>query len=129
MLHEIQNADDPYRKWPKAQLLTAIGIPLKTKNILCNVYWKDENFVSLRNVFELVVSEKTDPRPGYIVSGLISLRTIGLKTFMQVTTIFSNTDMGPKCNAEWKRRYQELTAAKRIVRNSNEPWSIANPLL
>jgi len=127
MLNEIQEVDDPDRKWPKAQLLSAIGIPLKTKNVLCNVYWKDENFVSLRNVFELAVSERDDPRPGYIVSGLISLRTIGAKTFLQVIKSLNDTDMGPKCNAEWKRRHQKLAAAKRIVVKSNAVCSVARP--
>jgi hypothetical protein len=119
MLNEIQNADDPDQKWPKDQLLSAIGIPLKPKNVLCNSYWKDEGFVSPRMIFELAVSEREAPRPDCIMSDLIYLRTIGPKTFWHVIECLNNTDMGQKCNAEWKHRHQRLTAAKRIVTYSD----------
>ena len=127
MLTEIQKANDPDRKWPKAELLSAIGIPVKTKNFLCNLYWEDEGSVSLNQIFELAVSEREDPRPGYIIDSLIFLRGVGPKTFLEIIKNLNSTNMGRKCNAAWKRRYQKLSAAERIASEGDAPISVSRP--
>lgn len=127
MLNEIQKADDPERKWPKAELLSAIGFPVTTKNFLCNRYWENKDSISLNEIFELAVSKQEASRPGFIICKLSRLRNVGPKTFLKIIKTLNSTNMGRKCNAEWKRRHRKLISAKRLISGNDAPTSVARP--
>ena len=123
ILAELTAADDLTKKWPKVDLLMALGFRMAAARNLCEYHWADREFVSLAEIFELLVSSDRDPRPGYLICRILDFRNIGRKGFLKLTSNLSRMDFGPICNSAWQEKYQQLMKAHRLKGLSNYSWS------
>jgi len=123
LLTELAVGDDVTKKWPKADLLLALGFPTAARNTLCKWHWKEKDTATLAEVFELVISSDEDTRPGYLVSRLLDFRNVGRKCVLDVIHHMSGLDFGPNCNLLWKARHQRFLYAHRLKGAGEGKWS------
>ena len=123
ILAELAVADDITKKWPKEELLLALGFSVAATNNLCNWHWKDKDSVTLEEIFELVISSDKDPRPGYLICRMLDFRHFGRKGFFAIMHRLSNVNLGEKCNSFWKAKHQLFLAAHRVKGLHPYNWS------
>ncbi len=111
---ELLNADDMTKQWPKWELVSALGFPSLAKNSLCKQYWSEQKTVTLREIFELVISSEKDRRPGYLITTILDMRCIGITSYFKMIKSMSEANFGKKCNAIWQVKYARYLAAKRV---------------
>jgi len=120
----IQQADDVDRKWPVADLIDAMALKGKIKGALLWFYGRPgTQEISLREIMDLVISEKKDPRPGYLITPLLNIREGGTKGFWSLVSALSDMDLGARGNAEWGRRLSLLRRSTRIRGDGPYSWS------
>ena len=78
---------------------------------------------SLREFMELVISEKMHGKPGYLIAPLLDMRCVGVKGFWSAVRQLTESDLGQRCNQEWRRRIARLSQASRIVGDQRNSWS------
>jgi len=121
---ELANTDDMSRQWPKLDLLLYLEFPTLARNNLCDFYWKNQNTITLTEIFELVISSKEDPRPGYLISKMLDVRCIGKKAFLTVVNSMTEVDFGKKCTLIWQQKYAKFIDASRVKGNRKYCWSV-----
>lgn len=119
---ELMNADDMTKQWPKWDLLLFLCFPTVARNNLCRWYWAKQDTITLEELFELVISCERDSRPGYLISGMLDVRCIGITTFLKVVKSMEKINFGDKCNLIWKEKYNQFVVSKR-VRGRFYSWS------
>ena len=70
--------------------------------------------MSLRDFMDLVVAEHGDPSEVFARTPLLGVRGIGKIGYYSVAAELTETDLGPRCNAEWQRRLAVLRREWRI---------------
>ena len=123
LLSDLPVVDDIDAEWPKQIILIGLCFPPSVKNALCNHHWNDRNAVSLGEIFELVISDDADPRPGYIVSPLLDIRTAGKKNTIGVIERIATIDCGRRCNLAWAAKYKKFRASHRMKGSGDLSWS------
>ncbi len=120
---DLANADDMTKEWPKLELLLLLGFPASARNSLCRWYWKEKDAVTLAEVFELVISSDRDPRPSYLISKMLDVQCIGIKTFFSVVSHMAELNFGKRCNLVWKNKYKQFLNAHRVKGSRKRSWS------
>ena len=123
ILDEVIAADDLLKKWSKADLLSTLGFPPAVRQNICRKYWQEQEFITLAEVFEIVISREKDPRPGYLISKMLDCLCVGRVAFFKAVEHISQIDLGKRCNLAWKRRYKKFTEAHRVKGSSAHCWS------
>jgi hypothetical protein len=123
LLLDLPVIDDTEAEWPKTVLLAALGFPSSARKVLCEYYWQDRSTVSLREIFELLISSQKDPRPGYIISPLLDFRNIGRKSVLGVVGHIGTLDLGRRCDAAWKEKYTAYLHSHRMKGSGKYSWS------
>jgi hypothetical protein len=124
LLQEFRRADDLDRKWKVADLLDALLLMTTTRTALR--WWFEGNRIeetSLREFMELVISEKTHAKPGYLIAPLLDMRCVGVKGFWSAVRRLLESDIGERCNQEWRKRIARLSEASRRVGVRRLAWS------
>ena len=112
------------KQWPKSDLLLYLGFPTLARKSLCNHYWKNQDTITLTEVFELVISSIKDPRPGYLISKMLDVQGVGKKAFLYAVNTMAEIDFGKKCNLIWKLKYAKFLDAKRVKGGRKHCWSV-----
>ena len=126
LLREFHSLDDLDRKWKVADVLDALLLTTRACTAIKN--WCDWNHVtelSLREFMDLVVSEKPHARPGFLITPLLDFRNVRLHSFWSTVRRLTVTDLGNRCNEDWRRRLARLKHASRIVGGGYCSWSKA----
>jgi hypothetical protein len=116
-------ADDLRRKWPKADLLYSLGFPEAVRQNMCRRYWQEQECITLAEVFEIIISSKKDPRPGYLISKMLDCSCVGRVAFLKAVEHMTQLDLGNRCNLAWKRRYKKFKEAHRARGSREYSWS------
>lgn len=116
-------ADDIAKKWPKFNLLYSLGFPKAARNNICRTYWDKQETISLSDVFEIIISDQNDPRPGYIISKMLDVSMVGKTTLLNVIKAMSKIDFGEKCNLIWKQKYAQFRKSHRVKGSRLHCWS------
>ena len=123
LLQEFRRADDLDRKWKVAEVLNALLLVTTTRTAL--KWWfeggKTER-TSLREFMDLVISQKDHAKSGYLITPLLDMRCVGVKGFWSAVRRLTESDLGERCNEEWRRRLVKLRRALRIV-GVQRTWS------
>jgi len=123
MLEEIRMANDPDRKWAATDLLEALGVITMARNAVANYFqWRQMTEISLRELMDLVISEKQHARLGYLISPLIDLRCMGRRGFWSVVRQLTELDLGERNNQEWTGRLRRLRQCSRIRGEIQYGW-------
>jgi hypothetical protein len=125
MLEKISQTDDPKKLWPKEELLSSLGMPTRIKSSVCAIIWRDQEMISLHDVFELIISDERDPRPGYLISKLLDQRNVGKKSFLAIVDHLHQLNLGTQCNQLWDEKYQRFLNADRVKGSSCQRWAFA----
>lgn len=126
LLTGIRLVDDLDRKWKVSELLDALLLTTRTRTTIENrCEWKKVTELSLREVMELVISDKPHTKPGFLITPLLDCRNVSLKTFWETVRRLAELDLGERCNKEWGRRLSRLKQATRIVGGAPLSWSKA----
>jgi hypothetical protein len=122
-LGNIRRADDPDKKWKVSYVIQALRLKTITQNAVIQHYeWAEVPEVSLREIMDLAIPERDHPKPGYLITPLLDFRCVGLKGFWSVVSRLSESNLGEKCNEEWRKRLTRLRQASRIV-GVHRTWS------
>ena len=119
---EIAKADNLMRPWNKSDLLLFLGFPIQARNSLLR-YWSDKDGVTLLEVFDLVISSDEVPRSGIIVSSLLNVHCVGIKTFHTVVRHMTGLNFGKNCNRVWKAKYNFFLHARRVKGSLTIGWT------
>ncbi|GAB6908216.1 hypothetical protein DESC_270003 [Desulfosarcina cetonica] len=123
ILKELSKTDDMKKSWPKYDILFSLGFTETIRNSICEWYWGDKETVTLEDVFEVVISSEKDPRTGYLITKMLDLRCVGIKTFLKVVNSFSEIDFGKKCNIAWRKKQEMFMSAHRVKGSREHSWS------
>ena len=94
-----------------------------TQNALIhNFEWDEIPEVSLRELMDLAIPERDHPKPGYLITPLLDCRCVGVEGFWSVVSGLTESNLGEKCNQEWRKRLARLRQALRIV-GMQRTWS------
>jgi len=119
---DIAKADDLMRPWSIPELLVFLGFPIQARNGL-QWYWKEKEAVTLSEMFELVISCDAVPSSGIIISKVLNVRCIGIKTFHTVVKHMAGLNFGKKCNRVWKEKYKLFQNARRVKGSLTIGWT------
>ncbi len=121
---EIRQADDLDKKWVVVDLVDALRLITVTRYALVNHFkWSQTPEISLRELMDLAISQKTDSRPGYLITPLLNVRCVGAKGFWSVVNCLTKVDLGERCNQEWSERLERLKRCGRIRGATPYSWS------
>ncbi len=123
LLEEFRRADDLDKKRKVADVLDALLLMPITDTALRS-WWEGYKIeeMSMREFMEWVISEKNHAKPGYLITPLLDVRCVGIKGFWSAVKRLTESDLGQKCNAEWRRRLVRLRKCSRIV-GAQRTWS------
>jgi hypothetical protein len=120
----IRTADDPDKKWKVSFLVYALRPKVMTQNALIHHFkWAKTPEISLRDLMDVTISEQDHPKPGYLITPLLDFRVVGLKGFWSMVRQLTESDLGDRCNEEWRKRLGRLKQASRIVAGGRYSWS------
>jgi hypothetical protein len=119
---DIVKADDLMRLWSITELLVFLGFPIQARNGL-QWYWQEKETVTLSEVFDLVISCDEAPRSGIIISKMLNVRCIGIKTFHTVVRRMAGLNFGKNCNRVWKTKYKLFQNARRVKGSRTIGWT------
>ncbi len=119
---EIAKADNLMRPWNKSDLLLFLGFPIQARNSLLR-YWDNKDGVTLLEVFDLVISCDEVPSSGIIISKLLNVHCIGIKTLHAVVKHMAGLDFGKNCNRVWKTKYKLFQNARRVKGSRTIGWT------
>ena len=124
LLEQIRKADDLKKKWRVADLVDAFVLMSMTTNALLHHYEQAKRKeITLEDLMELIISEIPDGRPGFLITPLLSIRSVGEKGFWNMVCALAETDLGRRCNQEWSRRLEKLKRASRIHGTAAASWT------
>lgn len=124
ILQEFRRADDLDKKWKVVDVLDAFLMMTTTRTALRWCFeWSETEETSLRVFMELVISEKRHAKPGYLIAPLLDMRCVGVKGFWSAVKRLTESDLGERCNREWRKRIVRLSQASRIVGDRRGAWS------
>lgn len=106
---ERRAADDLDKTWPVVDLVDALHLlTVARARLLAHFEQQHKTELSLRELMELVISEHGDAVEAFARTPLLRIRGIGKYGFYSVAAELTETDLGPRCNAEWQRRLAVL---------------------
>src|ERR1044072_7318375 len=125
-LENIRKADEPDKKWKVSYVIQALRLKTITQNALIHHFaWAEVPEVSLRELMDLAIPERDYSKPGklgYLITPLLDFRCIGAEGFWSVVSRLTESDLGEKCNEEWRKRLPKLRQSSRIV-GVRRTWS------
>jgi hypothetical protein len=122
-LANVRNANDPDRKWKVSSVIQALRLKTITQNALIHYFkWANTPGVSLRELMDLAIPEKDHPKQGYLITPLLDMCCIRVEGFLSVVRRLTESDLGEKCNEEWRKRLARLRRCSRVV-GAQQTWS------
>jgi hypothetical protein len=98
----IRSADDPEKTWAINDLADAIGLIVVTKKRLLDHFAGTGKVqVSVRELMDMCLDGPTE-RGELTTPPLLEVCGIGRKGFWSVANGLTNTDLGNRCNEEWR---------------------------
>jgi hypothetical protein len=122
ILAEIRGADDLDQLWPTGDLFDVLTLPAATKKIILKA-WEDKAQISLRDLMELAATDVDDRPDAVAMPSILRLRGIGKKNFCSFIDRMTNLDFGPRCNAEWQWRVDQLNRLGWNYAPRRQVWS------
>lgn len=124
VLELLRQANCPDRKWPTAELLDAIGFSTKVRNTIeRHCQWSAVAMLSLRDVFEFLVSDESSKNPGVVITPFLGFRNGGEIGFWEAVRRITELDLGESANAIWRLKFKRLEQANRIKGPERYAWS------
>ena len=119
---DIAKSDDLMKSWSISELLVFLGFPIQARNGL-QWYWQEKETVTLSEVFDFVISCDEVPSSGIIISKMLNVRCIGIKTFHTAVRHMATLNFGKKCNRVWKEKYKLFQNARRVKGSRTTGWT------
>ena len=121
MLDEILNTNDPDKKWPAEEMLRALGLRVRSAHSFS--HHQPPTHLSLQELFDLVISDDDDPRPGYLISPMLDRRNIGMKAFREAVAALNAADFQTNIKEIWKPKNEKMLRSLRVVGFERYTWS------
>ena len=126
LLREFRSLDDLDRKWKVADMLDGLLLMTRARTAIANwCEWNNVTGLSLRDLMDMVISDKPHAKPGFLLTPLVDFRNVRLKTFWETVRRLAECDLGGRCNQEWRRRLTRLKQASRLHGGGRYSWSKA----
>lgn len=123
-LENIRKADDLEKKWKVGYLAQGIRPKVITQNAIIHHFkWAKIAEISLRELMDVTISEQVHPKAGYLITPVLDFRCIGVEGFWSLVSRLTESDLGERCNEEWRKRLTRLNKASRIVGGGRYSWS------
>ena len=121
MLDELLNTNDPDKKWPAEEMLRALGLRVRSSHTFS--HHQPPTHLSLQELFDLVISDEDDPRPGYLISPMLDRRNIGMKAFREAVAALNAADFQTNIKKIWKPKNEKMLRSLRVVGFERYKWS------
>ncbi len=121
MLAQLLNTNDPNEKWSTEEMLRALGIRIWSSHAF--THHEPPTHLSLQELFDLVISNDDDPRPGYLISPMLDRRSVGMKAFWKAVAALNAADFRPNINEIWKVKHDKMLRSLRVVGIERYTWS------
>ena len=121
MLDELLNTNDLNEKWSTEEMLRALGIRIWPSHSF--LHHEAPAHLSLQELFDLVISDDDDPRPGYLVSPMLDRRCVGMKSFRKAVAALNAADFQPNIQEIWKLKHEKMRRSLRVVGFERYKWS------
>lgn len=79
--------------------------------------------LSLRDVFEFLVSDESTKKPGVVITPFLGFRNGGEIGFWEAVRRITELDLGESANAIWRLKFKRLEQANRIKGPERYAWS------
>jgi len=106
---EFRRFDDMDRTWPVEDLLDMLWlITIGRVRLIAHLKEIQKAEMSLRGLMDLAITVMRDDDSVQVETPLLSIRGIGKYGFYSVIAELAETDLGPRCNEEWRTRLNLL---------------------
>src|ERR1035437_1642757 len=123
-LENIRKADDLEKKWKVGYLVQGIRPKVIMQNAIIHHFkWAKIPEISLRELMDVTISEQVHPKAGYLITPVLDFRCIGVEGFWSLVSRLTESDLGERCNEEWRKQPTRLHKASRIVGGGRHSWS------
>jgi hypothetical protein len=114
-MDEMRTADDLDKEWKVGVLMQAFRPNVRTQNAVIGHFEGNDRYkISLRELMDLTIP-LTDPvKPGFLMAPLLAVRCVGPEGFWSMVLRLTESDLGERCNAEWRGRLVKITGCSRI---------------
>ena len=123
MLDKLLNTNDPNEKWPTEEMIRALGLPVRLRSFIKYHQDKPTKPISLQELFDWVISDDDDPRPGDLISPMLDYRNIGMKGFRETVAILNAAAFQPNIKEIWELKHQKMLRSLRVIGFSTHAWS------
>ena len=123
MLDELLNTKDPNRKWPAEEMIQALGLPIRLAHSFSHHDDEPPRQLSLQELFDLVISDDDDPRPGYLISPMLDRRCVGMKAFWKAVAGLNAADFQSNIKEIWRLKHEKMLRSLRVIGSERYKWS------
>jgi hypothetical protein len=114
-MEEIRKADDLDREWKVGILMQALRPKAITQTALIRHYEGETAFgVSLRRLLDLTIPAVDPVKPGFLIAPILAVRCVGIEGFWSMVLRLTESDLGERCNSEWRGRLMRIGRCSRI---------------
>jgi hypothetical protein len=121
--NDLVKIDDIEKEYPQMELLSFLGFSPAISKMLCRSYWSEKHTVTIQEIFEVVISDEIDHRPGYLISKMLDVPMIGAKTFLFIVDHINKRRLGPETKKAWRKKYIKYLQAHRVKGGRIHSWS------
>jgi len=123
MLDELLKTNDPGKKWPAEEMLRALGLPIRLSHSFSHHDDEAPRQLSLQELFDWIISDEDDPRPGYIISPMLDRRNVGIKGFWKAVAALNAADFQSNIKEIWRLKHEKMLRSLRVVGSERYKWS------
>jgi len=92
--------------WPIGELLSAFRFSTRIRKAIEGYYeWQRATSMSVRQLFEIFVSDTPPPKPGIVITPFLSLRNAGTDSFWWAIDRISELDLGQTTNLQIQSQF------------------------
>lgn len=123
-LELLRAVDSPDRKWPTSELMCAFRFSTRVRHVIehyCE--WKGIGSLSLRDLFNIFVSDDASPKPGVVITPFLDIRCAGPTGLWEAIDRITALDLGVEGNLLWSTKLRRLQLGTRIKGTGRCRWT------
>ena len=121
MLDRLLNTNDPNEKWSTEEMLQALDIRIWPSHSFS--YHEAPARLSLQELFDWIISDDDDPRPGYMISPMLDRRSVGMKSFWKAVAALNAANFQSNIIEIWKLKHEKMLRSLRVKGSERYKWS------
>ena len=96
-------------------MLHALDLPVCLRTHILHHRDDASRPTSLQDLFDWIISDDDDPRPGYLISPMLDYRNVGMKAFRETIAILNAAAFQPNIKEIWELKHKKMLRSLRVI--------------